>query len=324
VRERLPAAGRLAANSGQPFHPSPPFSGGLFFFHHRFRRATPKNQKNFTDTHGVRMRKILNTLAASALAAALTACGDNNTASNVAAPGAPESAKTKVLEAGAVALQNKPPVEALNAYLDGFHFYNGRMKVQMEAHHYCAILNEDLIQCVIYDGNQKEAKLMGVEYIVSAKLFAGFPPAEKSLWHSHVHEVKSGQLVAPGIPGIAEKELMKKLVGTYGKTWHTWHTDAEKTLPLGVPQLMMGFTADGQNDPAMVAARDQRFGIDSNAKRKDREDIAAPPIAPGADAWQQGTVVQITDPTGSQHAHEAATRGAETKAPDVNARSSKP
>src|SRR4051812_29583541 len=74
----------------------------------------------------------------------------------------------------------------------------------------------------------------------------------KPLWHSHVHEVKSGQLVAPGIPEAAEHALMEKLIHTYGKTWHTWHTDLDKTLPLGVPQLMMGFTADGQADAAMI------------------------------------------------------------------------
>lgn len=257
--------------------------------------------------------------------AALSGCGrESNTASSVTAPGAPESAKTKALEAGAVVLQDKPPIEAINAYLDGFHFYNGRPKVQMEAHHYCAILNEDVIQCVIYDGNVRDAKIMGIEYIVSARLFAGLPEAEKALWHSHVHEVKSGQLVAPGIPEVAEKELMKKLVGTYGKTWHTWHTDLDKQLPLGVPQLMMGFTADGQGDPAMVAARDQRLGVDSAQKRKQREDIATPAIDPGANAWQQGKVYQVPDPSGSQHAHEAATAGGGTKAPEANARSNKP
>jgi hypothetical protein len=96
-----------------------------------------------------------------------------------------------------------PPIGSINAYLDGFHFYNGRMEQQMEAHHYCAILNEDMIQCVIYDGNTKDAKLMGVEYIVSEQLFSGLPSAEKSLWHSHVHEVKAGQLIAPGIPEVA-------------------------------------------------------------------------------------------------------------------------
>jgi hypothetical protein len=121
------------------------------------------------------------------LGLALAACGERETASNVQAPGAPETAKTRVLEAGAVALQDKPPIEALNAYLNGFHFYNGRPGVQMEAHHYCALLNEEVTQCVIYDGNQKDAKIMGVEYIVSARLFAALPAEEKALWHSHVH-----------------------------------------------------------------------------------------------------------------------------------------
>ncbi len=141
---------------------------------------------------------------------------------------------------------------------------------------------------------------MGVEYIVSARLFGTLPAAEKSLWHSHVHEVKSGQLVAPGLPVVAENALMRKIVGTYGKTWHTWHTDRQKTLPVGVPQLMMGFTADGQVDAAMVAARDKRLGIDSGEKRAKRADISAPPIDPGADAWQRGAAIQLADPTGSE------------------------
>lgn len=172
----------------------------------------------------------------------------------------------------------------------------------MEAHHYCATVNDDVIQCVIYDGNIEDAKLMGVEYIVSQKLFASLPSEEKALWHSHVHEVKSGQLIAPGIPEVAEHELMEKLINTYGKTWHTWNTDLDKTLPVGVPQLMMGFTADGQSDSAMVRARDTRFKVDSTTKRKNRDDIPVPVIDPGADAWTHGNAFQIKDPTG----HSAA------------------
>ena len=209
-------------------------------------------------------------------------------------------------------MQKKPPIEAINVYLDGFHFYSGAPQEQMEAHHYCAILNEELIQCAIYDGNVKDAKLMGVEYIISERLFKALPSEEKALWHSHVHEVKSGQLIAPGIPEVAEHELMKKLVATYGKTWHTWHTDRAKELPLGVPQLMMGFTEDGQADPAMVAARDQRFNVRSETKRKDRESIQAPAIAEGADAWQTGKAVQLADPTGFPH-HDV--RGSQDKSP---------
>jgi hypothetical protein len=34
---------------------------------------------------------------------------------------------------------------------------------------------------VIYDGNRKDVKLMGVEYIISEQLFAKLPDAEKAL-----------------------------------------------------------------------------------------------------------------------------------------------
>ncbi|WLG59810.1 OBAP family protein [Pseudomonas extremorientalis] len=233
------------------------------------------------------------------------ACTPYNSESKVTVPGMTKTSSMKSLDAGAALLQSRPPVDALNAYLDGFHFYNGQMKSQMEAHHYCSILNEEVIQCVIYDGNLKDAKLMGVEYIISEQLFANLPDGEKALWHSHVHEVKSGQLIAPGIPEVAEHALMQKLVHTYGKTWHTWHTDLDKSLPLGVPQLMMGFTADGQVDSGMVADRDRRFGIDSEVKKKSRADLETPEVAPGADAWARGNVIQIQDPTGSPEHHSA-------------------
>jgi hypothetical protein len=233
------------------------------------------------------------TWVACAALAACAGCGGGNTESAVVAPGTDKTAKTGVLEAGADLMQDKPPVEALNAYLDGFHFYNGNMAGQMEAHHYCALLNEDVTQCVIFDGNTGDAKIMGVEYIVSARLFAGLPAMEKHLWHSHVHEVRSGQLIAPGIPEVAEREFMTKVAGTYGKTWHTWHSDQDKELPLGSPLLMMGFTQDGQADEAMIAARDERFGISSAEKRKDRADIEYPEIDADADAWQKGIVIQL-------------------------------
>lgn len=223
----------------------------------------------------------------------LAGCGGENTDSNVVAPGAPETAKTQALEAGANLLQDKAPLRVLNAYLNGFHFYSGRPDAQMEAHHYCGHVNEDVIQCVIFDGNQESAKIMGVEYIVTRKLFDALPAEEKHLWHSHVHEVRSGQLIAPGIPEIAERELMEKIAGTYGKTWHTWHTDRRDALPLGPPMLMMGFTKDGQADAAMVADRDRRFDVSSEENRRERADIAYPAIDAEADAWQKGIAPQV-------------------------------
>jgi hypothetical protein len=87
----------------------------------------------------------------------------------------------------------------------------------------------------------------------------------------------SGALVAPGIPDLAEHEFMEKMVSTYGKTWHTWHTDDPRnTLPVGIPQLMAGFTADGQMRPELQTERDRRFGFDTATKRSQRRDIPQP------------------------------------------------
>jgi hypothetical protein len=193
-------------------------------------------------------------------------------------------------EAGTL-LEAPPPLQALGVYLDGLHFRNGKMDEQMDVHHYCGALNEDLIQCVLFDGNGQDAHLVGIEYVVSAKLFESLSAEEKALWHSHRYEVKSGQLVAPGMPEPAEHELMEQLISTYGKTWHTWADDPD--LPLGAPALMMGFTADGQVLPELVEQRDRALGVSTAAKQAARTDIAETPILPGADAWQGGNVVQV-------------------------------
>ncbi|WP_266367287.1 OBAP family protein [Tellurirhabdus rosea] len=231
------------------------------------------------------------------------ACGGKNTSSNVQSPGAEKSTKTKVLEAGAAALQDKTPLRRMEIYLNGFHFYNGHLDGQMEAHHYCTKLNEDLTQCVIFDGNGKDAKIMGVEYIVSERVYRMLPEDEKKLWHSHHHEVKSGTLIAPGLPAAAEHKLMETIVTTYGKTWHTWHTDQDLKLPMGSPALMMGFTKDGQIKPGLVQDRDRRFGVSTPEKREQRRDIPNPPVIPGANSWEKGEIIQLPALSGKGHQH---------------------
>jgi hypothetical protein len=223
----------------------------------------------------------------------LTSCGGKNTQSNVEGSGDEKTGKDKLLETGADVLQSKTPLRKFDAYLDGFHFYNGNINAQMEAHHYVNQLNEDLYQAVIFDGNGQDAKIMGVEYIITEKLFKTLSEEEKKLWHSHHHEVKSGTLIAPGIPEIAEHELMEKLVSTYGKTIHTWHTDQRRSLPLGSPMIMMGFTRDHQLNPKLLEERDKRFGISTAEKKKNRADIPMPSVDPGANAWEKGELRQF-------------------------------
>jgi hypothetical protein len=169
--------------------------------------------------------------------------------------------------------------------------YADEMGRQVEASHFCIHLRHDLHQCVIFDRNAPDARLIGIEYIISQERFRDLPEDEKRLWHSHHYEVKSGELVAPGIPDLAEHAYFSDLVTTYGKTFHTWQYDRDD-FPYGIPQLMMGFTQDGQLDETLIRARDRRLGISTASKRQNRADIGDPEVAPGANFWQSGRTVQ--------------------------------
>jgi len=190
-------------------------------------------------------------------------------------------------------IQSAAPLQAIDAHVCGLHFYSGNPGRQVIAHHYCSHYGKGMHQCVIYDSDQTNARLVGIEYIISAELFEALPAEEKQLWHSHVYEVKSGQLTAPGISATKENDLMIELAGTYGKTWYTWQVDRGDKLPLGIPQLMMAFVADGQANPELLAARDKAQGITTAEKRISRANIVAPVILPGADAWQKAGAIQV-------------------------------
>ena len=77
------------------------------------------------------------------------------------------------------------PVGAIGAHVCGIHFYSGNMKRQLIAQHYCAHLSDEVLQCILYDSERKDARLIGVEYIVSARIFESLPADEKKLWNSH-------------------------------------------------------------------------------------------------------------------------------------------
>lgn len=173
----------------------------------------------------IALRRLLGVACAGLIAIALVAQAPPAAHETHGAASREKTANSALPGAGTEPLQGTGPMGAVHARGCGFHFYNGDMKRVLRAEHYCSHLRQDVFQCVIYDSNEKDARLIGVEYIISEALFSQLPAEEKQLWHSHRHEVMSGQLVAPGLPDEAEQELMKELVSTYGKTWHLWQVD---------------------------------------------------------------------------------------------------
>ncbi|WAL39419.1 OBAP family protein [Brevibacterium sp. BRM-1] len=227
---------------------------------------------------------------AAGLGTALAAAGARQ-ATAIAAVGHGHPPQHRLLDVASRLVQRKLPLEAMSTYLNGLHMYADETGRQVEAAHFCIHLEHDLHQCVIFDRNARDARLIGIEYIISAERFAALPEEEKALWHSHHYEVKSGILTAPGVPAIAEHAYFSDLISTYGKTFHTWQYDRDD-FPYGPPQLMMGFTADGQARPDLVAARDERVGVSTAANRERRRDLPTPRVAPEANAWETGRTAQ--------------------------------
>lgn len=203
--------------------------------------------------------------------------------------GEAKSAQTSIMEQGAKILQTQDPVKQLGVYLVGFHAYKDDPSHQMTAHHFCRLINQDLTQCALFDGNSTEANLTGVEYIISEKVFNELPPDEQQYWHPHNFEILSGTLTAPGLPAATEHDLFKMLMNSYGKTWHTWqtgmHQRAQQKLPFGDPRLAWSFNHEGEAHPGLVESRDRGMNISSSElqnKRKDLVPLAHPQV--GVDA----------------------------------------
>ena len=205
-------------------------------------------------------------------ASALAACTPSIDPATAPA-GSDTTIRTDVLKAGAAMIQGEGPLEGFNVYLVGFHPMKEMPSHQMEAHHFCKQVNEDFAQCVLFDANSSSSNMTGVEYIISEKLHEGLPAEERTLWHPHNGEILSGQLVAPGLPEIAEKELMKGKMNSYGKTWHTWATDQGRTIPMGEPMLAWSFNREGEDAPGLIAKRDEVMKTNTARIRASRQDL---------------------------------------------------
>jgi hypothetical protein len=161
------------------------------------------------------------------------------------------------------------PVGALHAHFCGIHIAKSNPRFQLIAQHYCMSRSEEMHQCLLYDSYESNAKLLGVEYIISDRLYRQLPDDEKKYWHPHTYEVLAGGLIAPSMKPDDELAFMKALLTTWGKTWHTW-PDPSTPIPLGEPLLMWALTGDGQIDQAVLGKRDKQFNVSAAEIRQKR------------------------------------------------------
>jgi hypothetical protein len=124
----------------------------------------------------------------------------------------------------------------------GVHLLKDFPEHSQVAYHYCKPVNDDVAQCVLYDGVGPDAKLLGVEYLVSDALYQKMPTEEKPYWHDHKNEVDSGLLRSLTQTGADEEKSLAAVRPLWGKVFHTWVTG--KSYPSGPPRLFWAVTGE--------------------------------------------------------------------------------
>jgi hypothetical protein len=166
------------------------------------------------------------------------------------------------------------PMTGPHAHFCGIHVAKNDARFQLIAQHYCTAhaghdRGDGLFQCLLFDSAEANAKLLGLEYIISHEQYQGLPDGEKKYWHPHTYEVLAGGLIAPEMSPEDEMKFMRQILTTWGKTWHTW-PDPATAIPLGEPLLMWALSGDGQASEAVIRERDRVFDVSIEDIRKRR------------------------------------------------------
>jgi hypothetical protein len=172
---------------------------------------------------------------------------------------------------GSLFAAEENPSDAYKMHICAFHIAKDDPSVVIETQHYCTGLRNDLFQCLLYETTkEKKPKLLGVEYVISDELYQKLPTEEKKLWHPHDFEVREGLLALIGASKDEDESVMKTLVTTWGKTWHTW-PDPATDLPVGLPRLMWSAMKKGDVPQSLIEKRDQFWHINTAELKKERD-----------------------------------------------------
>lgn len=140
-------------------------------------------------------------------------------------PGGPMTVSTRLIDAGSTIMQRRLPVKQMNTHVSTFAIYGGDMSRLIGTHHYVHRVNDEFLQCAVYASDRSDAPLIGIEYVISDRLYETLSEDEQKLWHSHAYEVKSGSWAYPRLPEVVAAPELKNIAKTYGKFWCTWQID---------------------------------------------------------------------------------------------------
>jgi hypothetical protein len=123
------------------------------------------------------------------------------------------------------------PAEGYTIHVLAPHLVDG--KQMGPYHHYCKVLAPDpVIQCLIYESTEANARLSQVEFIVAKKLTRNQVSLKdwNTNWHDHTVEIANGRVQVLDLPPDKAKEVADLVSTTDGLIVHFYYDD---TLPNG-------------------------------------------------------------------------------------------
>jgi Protein of unknown function (DUF1264) len=120
------------------------------------------------------------------------------------------------------------------------HLMKDRPEVARVAYHFCKPINDDVSQCILYDGTGPDARLIGIEYLVTDAIYNKMPPEEQAYWHDYKYEIDSGLLKSLTQSGADEEASLAKIRTLRAKVFYTWMSGGD--YPEGPAQLFWSVT----------------------------------------------------------------------------------
>lgn len=121
--------------------------------------------------------------------------------------------------------EEKPttPGEGFTIHVTAPHIMDGHLVDPM--HHYCKVISEaPIIQCLMFNSTDPNARLLGIEYIVAKSQTRTSVPlgAWNKYWHDHAIEIAAGVVGLPDMnkeDAAATAELVSTTDGIVFITW---------------------------------------------------------------------------------------------------------
>ncbi|KAJ0589558.1 putative Oil body-associated protein [Helianthus annuus] len=201
-----------------------------------------------------------------------------NAEKNGVPPGKPVSLGSQMLDKGAQMLQSLTPIKQMSQHACTFALYSQDMSRQIETHHFVTRINQDFLQCAVYDSDDSSGRLIGVEYIVSDRIFDTLPLMNRNY----------GTLMPTRVPETVAMPELENLAKYHTESFGALGKQIE--LPIGPPSLMMSPQDDIQCmvKPELVKKRDDKYNISTNAICGSRTEVMGPGrLNPMADYWRE-------------------------------------